>query len=440
MEQAGAGTRERILTATTTLLRRQGYAATGLQEIAGQSGARIGSIYHFFDGKQALAEESIRTSGAAYGAMVLGLLRDGPTDPAAAIRAVFAQAAADLAATDYADACPIATVALEVASTNDALRQATADVFTAWIGDMTAWCDSFVDNPEDARDLAITTLTALQGVFILARAQRSPEPLLAAGRSISQLVGADTPPLTSPTEPRLGAVSRNLAVAVAQPETAPHDIAANAIRHGEAIATAGARLVVFPELSLTGYELDAKPVDLDDAWLDPIAEACAQTGAVALVGAPVQESTGAHIAMIRFEGDSRAVVYRKQMLSNNEARLFAPGPCAKVIDVDGWRVGLGICRDTGQPLHIAAIARMGIDLYAAGVVNRPEELEEQDARGFLLARACGSYVAFAGFAGPTGGEFSETLGTSAIWSPDGVPMARAGEQPGEVVAAELPPR
>lgn len=192
MEHAGAGTRERILTATGTLLRRQGYAATGLQEIATQSGARIGSIYHFFDGKQALAQESIRTSGAAYGAMVLGLLRDGPSDPADAIRAMFAQAASDLAATDYADACPIATVALEVASTDDALRQATADVFTDWIDTLTTWGSEAVNDLEDAGDLAITLLAALEGAFILARAQRSPEPLLAAGRSISRLVGADT--------------------------------------------------------------------------------------------------------------------------------------------------------------------------------------------------------------------------------------------------------
>lgn len=72
--------------------------------------------------------------------------------------------------------------------------------------------------------------------------------------------------------------------------------------------------------------------------------------------------------------------------------------------------GLGICKDTGQPRHIAATARLGTDLYAAGLVHRPEERDEQDARGYLLARACGAYVAFASFAGPTGEEFSETLG------------------------------
>ncbi len=190
MNQAAVGTRERILSATGTLLRRQGYAATGLQEIAGQSGARIGSIYHFFDGKEALAKASIRASGAAYGAMVLDLLQNGPTDPVEALGTVFAQAAADLVAADYADACPIATVALEVASTNDVLRQATSEVFTAWVEGLTHWCRRLVDDPTDARDLAVAVLTTLEGSFILARAQRSPEPLLGAGRSITRLAEA----------------------------------------------------------------------------------------------------------------------------------------------------------------------------------------------------------------------------------------------------------
>ena len=46
-----------------------------------------------------------------------------------------------------------------------------------------------------------------------------------------------------------------LTVAVAQPATVTGDLAANALRHAEAVVSSGARLVVFPELSLTGYDL-----------------------------------------------------------------------------------------------------------------------------------------------------------------------------------------
>ncbi|GAC70877.1 TetR/AcrR family transcriptional regulator [Gordonia soli] len=180
----GAETRTRIMATAETLFRRQGYAGTGLAQIAGESDVRVGSIYHFFADKRALAEESVRVGGAAYGAMVLTLLEHGAEDPVESLGAAFVAAAEDLASTDYADACPIATLALEVASTDEVLRGATADVFIAWIDGLSVWCRRIVDDPELARELAIAVLTSLEGAFILARALRDPEPLLAAGRSL----------------------------------------------------------------------------------------------------------------------------------------------------------------------------------------------------------------------------------------------------------------
>ena len=48
-----------------------------------------------------------------------------------------------------------------------------------------------------------------------------------------------------------------LRIAVAQPVCVRHDVAGNAVRHARVVRSARARVVVFPELSLTGYELDA---------------------------------------------------------------------------------------------------------------------------------------------------------------------------------------
>src|ERR1700687_5975630 len=90
-----------------------------------------------------------------------------------------------------------------------------------------------------------------------------------------------------------------LRVAVAQPACVPYDVAANAFRHAATVRSAGARVVVFPELSLTGYELDAPAITVEDPRLAPIVEACAATGSLALVGAPLQGDAGqAHIAML----------------------------------------------------------------------------------------------------------------------------------------------
>ncbi len=183
-------TRERILTGAGALFRRQGYTGTGLAQIAEESQARIGSIYHFFDNKDALGEEVVRTAGAAYGAMVMGVIVDGPDDPVDALGAAFVQAARDLEATDYADACPIATIALEVASTHESMRVATAEVFEAWTTGLTAWCGRITDDPDDARDLALAVLSQLEGAFVLARARRSREPLESAARSIVRLATA----------------------------------------------------------------------------------------------------------------------------------------------------------------------------------------------------------------------------------------------------------
>jgi predicted amidohydrolase len=73
----------------------------------------------------------------------------------------------------------------------------------------------------------------------------------------------------------------------------------------------------------------------------------------------------------------------------------------------------------------------------AGLVHLAEELEEQDARGRRIAAACRSYVAFASFAGRTGGGYETTAGESTIWSPDGDVIARASDEPGDIARACL---
>jgi predicted amidohydrolase len=215
-------------------------------------------------------------------------------------------------------------------------------------------------------------------------------------------------------------------------------VPANARAHAEAIGRASARIVVFPELSLTGYELDADAVDLSDAAVRPIVEACADMQSIALAGAPVAENGRRFIAALRIDGTGAAVAYRKSHLGGDEPASFSPGDRPAVIDVDGWRVGLGICKDTGVPEHIAATAALEIDVYVAGVAHLPSELAEQDARGERIAAACDSYVAFASFAGPTGGGYDATAGHSTIWSPDGRVLARATESPGDIAVARLP--
>jgi hypothetical protein len=102
----------------------------------------------------------------------------------------FAGAAETLRQTDYADACPIATVALEVASTNEPLRKATADVFENWIKSATKRFLSAGIPESTARELAIGLIGALEGAFLLSRAARNTEPMDIAGAAVVVTVQA----------------------------------------------------------------------------------------------------------------------------------------------------------------------------------------------------------------------------------------------------------
>jgi predicted amidohydrolase len=234
-----------------------------------------------------------------------------------------------------------------------------------------------------------------------------------------------------------------LLIAVAQPACIPYDVEANAIVHAATIRAAAARVVVFPELSLTGYELDAPPVQPADPRLAPIVAACADRGSIALVGAPIRDEHGPtgsgsdHIAMLAVDGRGVVVAYRKMWLGDVEARRFAAGPAPAVLDVDGWRLGLAICKDTGISKHAADTAALGIDAYVAGTVKGANEAALQHDRARRIATDHRVWVAVASFAGPTGGGYDETAARSAIWAPGGAVIADAGPDIGGVARATL---
>jgi AcrR family transcriptional regulator len=176
-------TKDRIMDSSAELFRRQGYTGTGVKQIAAMASAPFGSLYHFFPGgKEQLGVEVIRSSGALYLQLFETIALQAP-DALTAVADFFSGAAETLRETDYADACPIATVALEVASTNEPLRRASADVFETWIDAAAAYFVAAGIAADAARALALSVLSLLEGAFVLSRAIRSTEPLEAAGAS-----------------------------------------------------------------------------------------------------------------------------------------------------------------------------------------------------------------------------------------------------------------
>src|SRR5437764_8915879 len=181
-------TRERIVETSAELFRTQGYNATGVKQIVTEAQAPFGSIYHFFPGgKEDLGAEAIRASGAIYEQLIPAVFDPAP-DVVTGVRDFFAGAAAHLEQTDYADACPIATVALEVSSSSQPMRNACAEVFESWIE---AGADRYAEagiSRQRARELTMAMVCALEGAFVLARALRRAEPLQIAGETMAAAV------------------------------------------------------------------------------------------------------------------------------------------------------------------------------------------------------------------------------------------------------------
>ena len=203
------------------------------------------------------------------------------------------------------------------------------------------------------------------------------------------------------------------------------------------VREAGARVVVFPELSLTGYELGCPPVGVQDPRLDSLRDACRDTRALALAGAPVRTGAGRSIGVLAIWPDRVEVAYRKMWLWGDEMHEMVPGQAPAALSVDGWRLGLAVCRDTEMPEHARLTAALGIDAYVAGVLERAGDDGVLARRAQRITAAHSTWVIVASFAGPTGGGFDETAGGSATWTPRGDLIGSVGPESGLVTHATL---
>jgi len=181
-------TRARIVEATSAMFMQHGYAGSGLKQIAAASTAPIGSLYHFFPGGKAeLAAETLIRSGQAYEELVTAVL-DAEPDIVSGVRACFDGAAETLRASGYADACPIATVALEVASSDEGLRKVTEQIFDRWLGALAGRFVAAGVTEERAAELATVFVAALEGGFLLSRVAKDATAMETIGHHVVDLV------------------------------------------------------------------------------------------------------------------------------------------------------------------------------------------------------------------------------------------------------------
>lgn len=229
-----------------------------------------------------------------------------------------------------------------------------------------------------------------------------------------------------------------LRIAAVQCVSHPGDIAGTVAEHAGQIGEAadlGAQVVLFPELSLTGYEPDL--IDLhgtritpDDALLQPISSICQRRKVHALVGAPTASGSLPQIGVLHI--DARGAVrqiYAKQHLAVGEIGIFSAGSSPGRLTVNGWRLALAVCADAAAESHPATASESGADAYLIGalfVIGREAQIDAQMTRAARKGK--GMWVVLAQYSGGTGG--GPACGLSGAWQPDGREVTRLGAGPG----------
>jgi predicted amidohydrolase len=233
----------------------------------------------------------------------------------------------------------------------------------------------------------------------------------------------------------------DLILAVAQSIAQPGNLAQNIqdhLRLAQCAAAQGAQIVVFPELSLTGYDRGLTPADAltpADTRLRPLQALADKHNMLIIVGAPILSPAGLHIGALNFLPGVGVKTYQKQYLHEGEEIAFAAGHGGDPLQMGGQTVCMAICAEITHAQHARAAADCGAAIYAASCFITPQGYTHDAGLLQGYARAHGMAVLLANYGAATGGWAA--AGRSAIWSDKGTLLACASDAGEAVVVARF---
>lgn len=156
----------------------------------------------------------------------------------------------------------------------------------------------------------------------------------------------------------------------------------NHIQHIEFAAKNGAHIVVFPELSLSGYEPElAKDLALssDSTYIEKLSTAAKQNNVIVISGCPIKsENHTPYIGAIISYPDGNTDIYRKQFLHAGETDYFKAGDSSYFITCRGYKIALAICADFTNPTHWKKAKKQDADIYLASALISTSGFEQDN--------------------------------------------------------------
>lgn len=210
---------------------------------------------------------------------------------------------------------------------------------------------------------------------------------------------------------------------VAQIQSEAGGITANINNHIkliQSVLSSQPDLIVFPELSLSGYEpalakdLPSKP---NDAQFKILREMADKNNVVIAAGMPIRCKTKAQIGMLVFQPDKAAITYAKQLLHEDEYPYFVKGEKEVFIELGNLKIAPAICFESLQNSHVEKANDHGANVYMATVAKHTKGLKQAMNHFPKVAKKYGMTVLMSNLVGPSDDFIS--VGQSAIWNNKG---------------------
>lgn len=193
------------------------------------------------------------------------------------------------------------------------------------------------------------------------------------------------------------------------------------LRFAEAAAATDATLIVFPELSLTGYEptlAATLATNIDDPRLQPLQTLSQQKKLILCAGLPIQSSDHKpHIGMVILQPDLPPHLYTKGRLHDDELPFFQPGTHHPSLHTTHEHITFAICYESLLEEHAKEAAKAGASIYVASVAKAAKGLKRAYEHMPSIAQRHSMTVLMANALGPSDDFVS--LGQSAAWDKKG---------------------
>ena len=211
-------------------------------------------------------------------------------------------------------------------------------------------------------------------------------------------------------------------ICVAQTRPIKGDVARNIEKHVQFIELAaanGADTIIFPELSLTGYEpslAKGLATGMEDGRFSPF-QILSNTHHMTIgVGMPTRHDTGLCISMILFQPQQARQMYSKKYLHADEEPFFVSCVNFPTLQIDETNVGLAICYELSIHDHAELAYQSGANVYVASVAKTASGVAAASKRLSDIAKVYNMPVLMSNCVGPS--EDFVSAGKTAVWLPD----------------------